>query len=41
MPEGVMPQAKIINFEAAKGKLHEQKTRPKQWIQGRTQQIPL
>ena len=41
IPEEAQGKAKIIDFEAAKGKRLEEKTRHAQWIQERTQKQPF
>jgi hypothetical protein len=41
VPESVQQNAKIIDFEAARGKRLEEKTRHAQWIQERTQKQPF
>jgi hypothetical protein len=41
IPEGVTQKATIINFEAAKAKRIEEKTRQSHWIQERTQKKPV
>jgi hypothetical protein len=41
IPKGQAPKATIINFEAAKAKRIEEKTRHARWIQERTQNQPL
>ena len=41
IPEGQISQATIINFEAAKAKRIEEKTRQSHWIQERAQNQPL